>query len=464
MNSILDTTGKPSADENGRYSGPEPGRRGLGSLLRSGGMRHGATLWASAILAGTLDYGLNILAGRWLEPVQYGIFVCVAAILLVLIYLYTAIRNVVAFYTAKLSVQAGSSRLTGAFVHRAWRWAWQGGLVATALASILAPLLAHALRLSNPWVLWAACPLAQLLFLRAITDGAFQGTQRFAVLGAVLVATSVLRLLFTAGLIRLGWQAFGAVVAWPLAWGGALLLALPFLPRLRSSSQESSLAVSRRYSSYTLLGIGAFGLLSNLDALFVKHFFSPMMAGRYAPVVTLAKVSLFLPMALGIILLPKAVERQAKNRDAWPILLLALMGALAPGLALTVFYCLSSGWLVRIVFTAAYGDPGIVLGLASLAATLYAGLNIWLNYALSRERPAFIYSLAGVLLWQVLGMFVFGRTNLVHMAWVMVSAGALGNVAGFITTWGKAPAGKAIRLGVVRALVSGSPAQDRLKP
>ena len=463
MNSTLYTAGKPPADEHVRDSYPEAGRWRLGSLLRSGGVRHGATLWASAMLAGGLDYGLNILAGRWLEPVQYGIFVCITAILLVLVYLYTAIRNVVAFYTAKLSVQAGSARLTGAFVKRAWRWAWQGGLIATALTSILAPVLAHALRLSNPWVLWAACPLVLLLFLRAITDGAFQGAQRFAVLGAVLVATSVLRLFFTAGLIRLGWQAFGAIVAWPLAWGGALLLALPFRPRLRSSNPEGSLPVSWRYSSYTLLGIGAFGLLSNLDALFVKHFFSPIMAGKYAPVVTLAKVSLFLPMALGIILLPKAVERQAKNRDAWPILLLALTGALAPGLALTVFYCLYSGWLVGIVFTAAYGDPGIVLGLASLAATLYAGLNIWLNYALSRERPVFIYLLAGVLLWQALGMLVFGRTNLVHMALVMVSAGALGNVGGFITTWEKARAGRAIRLGVVGALVRRSTEPDRLK-
>ena len=57
------------------------------------------------VLAGGLDYAVNVLAGRWLLPVEFGIFVCVAAILQVLTYLAISIRNVVAFYTAELSAQ-----------------------------------------------------------------------------------------------------------------------------------------------------------------------------------------------------------------------------------------------------------------------------------------------------------------------------------------------------------------------
>jgi hypothetical protein len=94
---------------------------------------------------------------------------------------------------------------------------------------------------------------------------------------------------------------------------------------------------------------------------------------------------------------------------------------------------------VRIIFTRAYADPGIVLGLASLAASLYAGLFIWLNYSASLERRAFAYVLVGVLLCQLLGMLLFGRQNLVHMTLAMVSAGLLGNLAGFATTWSIVP-------------------------
>ena len=405
-------------------------------LFRSIGVRQSLILGPAMVLAGGLDYAVNVLAGRWLLPVEYGIFVCVAAILQVLVYLSTAIRNVVAFYTANLTAESDSFKQVGAFVQRAWRWSWRRGLIATALMFLISPILARLLRLPNPWPLGAASPMMLLFFVRPVTDGALQGMQAFAGLGVVQVTQSVLRLLFAAGLIWLGYQAVGAIVALPLACIAALSLAVWWLrPYFQIRSEVATRSVSWHYSSYTLLGLAALAVLANLDALFVKRFFSPRMAGDYGPVVTLAKMSLFMPLAMGIILLPKAAQRRATGRDSRPILFLALTGALVPGLVLTIFYFLFPGWLVRIIFTAAYANPGIVLGLASLAATLYAGLNIWLNYALSLERPAFIYALVGVLVWQGLGMFLFGRESLVHMTLVMVSAGVMGNLAGFITTW-----------------------------
>ena len=421
-------------------------RTGLHALFRSIGIRHGLIMSAALTLAGGLDYAVNVLAGRWLQPVEFGIFVCVAAILQVLVYLAVAIRNVVAFYTANLSVERDSLNQVGAFVQRAWRWAWKWGLMTTALTILISPFSARLLRLPNPWPLWAATPVVLLFFVRAITDGALQGVQAFAGFGVVQVTQSLLRLLFAAGLMWLGYRAVGAIAALPLAMAVVLVLALRWLrPYFQDHRQVVARPVSWHYSSYTLLGLAAFAVLANMDALFVKHFFSPRIAGNYAPVVTLAKVSLFVPLAMGIILLPKAVQRQATGRDARPILLLALTGALAPGLALTVLYFLSPGLLVGVIFTNAYANPGIVLGLASLAASLYAGLNVWLNYALSLERAAFIYALVGVLVWQGAAMFLFGRNSLVHMTLVMASAGVMGNLAGFITNWYIVPAPRAVR-------------------
>src|SRR5260370_39415807 len=112
---------------------------------------------------------------------------------------------------------------------------------------------------------------------------------------------------------------------------------------------------------------------------------------------------------------------------------MALGGVLVPGFILAMVCFLFPGAVVRTVFGAAYANPSIILGLACLAAGLYAGLNIWLNYALSLERPAFIYVLLGVLVLQGLCMFVFGRNNLGYMTLVMALGGLVGNLAGFIT-------------------------------
>jgi len=52
-----------------------------------------------------------------------------------------------------------------------------------------------------------------------------------------------------------------------------------------------------------------------------------------------------------IILRRKAVQSQATDRDARPLLFLALTGALTPGPGLTILCFLFPGWLVRIIFT-----------------------------------------------------------------------------------------------------------------
>ena len=417
----------------------------LSALLRSMGLRHGVIIGMAMIVAGALDYGVNVVAGRWLPPDEYGIFVSVTAIVQVLLLLSVGIRMVVAFYTAELSRKADSFAGVAAFVQRSWQWAWQWGLLAMAAMALASPFLGRLLQLPSRWPLWAASLMVLALFLRETAYGALQGIQAFAGLGLVQVTQAALRLLLATWFLWLQPSAAGAIVAQPLGCAVALCLAIWWLrPQFRHRTDRGGQAVSWHYSACTLLGLAAFGLLANLDALFVKHFFAPRAAGDYGPVVTLAKISLFLPWAIGIVLFPKVTQRQASGQDPRPILWLSLTAALAPGLAITTVYFLYPGMLVKAIFTSAYSNPGAVLGLASLAATLYAGLFIWLNYSLSLDRRGFVYALIGVLSWQMVGMFLFGRGSLIRMTLVMVSAGLISNLAGFATTRTKIGAIRAI--------------------
>ena len=135
------------------------------------------------------------------------------------------------------------------------------------------------------------------------------------------------------------------------------------------------------------------------------------------------------------------------GRDTRPILGLALAAALAPGLGITALYFLFPGALVSLIFTKAYADPGVILGLASLAATFCGGINVWLNYAISLKRYSFISILAAILVLQGAGMYLLGRDNLVHMALVMALAGLVGNLAGLVSIWRPAPSARTLAAG-----------------
>jgi len=422
----------------------------LAPLLRSRGARHGLLLGSAMLVAGALDYGVNVVAGRWLGPTDFGVFVAVTALLQVLLSVATAVRMVVAFYGAGIDARPDGAAELAAFLARVRSWCWRCGLAATALAVAASPALVGPLRLPSAWPLWAACGMVLMLFLREATFGALQGIQAFGGLGLAQVSQAVLRLAAAAGLMWAGAGASGAIAAQPIAAVGAVVLGDRWLrPWRRAPRQAPAPAVSWSYSAWTVLGLAVLGVLTNLDALVVKMSFSPRAAGDYGAVVTFERMGFFIPCALSFVLFPKSAQRSASGRDARPMLLLALAGSLAPGLVLGALSLLAPGAIVRHVFTADYADPGLVLALACLAGTLYAGVNIWLNYALSTGRQRFVLALLAVVVVQGAAMFAAAGRGVAAVATCMVAGGLVANVGGWLTTW--APPRRAAERGALPA-------------
>lgn len=390
---------------------------------------------AAMIIAGGFDALVSIVSGRMLSKEQFGIFVAVTALLQVLVHVTNVIRNVVAYYTADFTAQPESLAKIQTFFRRSWRWSWRWGLAATLVMFILSGPIARFLNIDSILPLYAASFAILMLFVRPVTDGTLQGIQQFIGLSSVQVTQSLLRLIFAIILILAGLQAFGALLALPLATTSALLLAVWFLrPYFQQAKIQVDVpAVSLRYSAFTLLGLLAYALLVNVDAIVVKRFFSDAVAGDYGTVVTLGKINLFATLGIGMVLFPKATQREAAGQDSRPVLALALGATLAVGLVLTVFYYFASDVIVTTIFSESYNDPGLVLPMVGAATTLYAAINIWLNYALSLNHHAFIITLAGLVLVLILGMFLF-HDSLEIIAGIMIIIGIAGNIAGALTT------------------------------
>src|SRR5262249_5722930 len=101
----------------------------LASVLASGAGQS-AILGFFMVAAGALDYAVNVIAGRWLEPVDFGVFVSITALTQILLAVSMAIRIVVASCTAQRAVPGAPAGQVATFVSGAWRWSWRWGLVA----------------------------------------------------------------------------------------------------------------------------------------------------------------------------------------------------------------------------------------------------------------------------------------------------------------------------------------------
>ena len=399
------------------------------------GSVQGAMMAAAMVVAGGFDALVNIVAGRMLLKEQFAVFIAVVALIQVLVNVTNVIRTVVAYYTAEFTAESSGMDRVNTFFHRAWSWSWRWGAVATLAMLLLSPLIARFMKIESSWPLVAAGLALLMLFVRPVTDGTLQGIQNFLGLSSVQVLQSALRLLFAIILIQLGLEAFGAVLALPMATTTALLVAVWFLREFfnRPIKDIDVPGVSLRYSLFTLIGLGAYALLINLDPIVVKRFFSEAIAGDYGTVVTLGKINLFATLGIGMVLFPKATQRQAQGRDPRPVLALALSATVAVGLVLTLIYFLLSGPLVQAVFSGAYNDPGIVLGLVGIATTLYAAISIWLNYALSLQKHSFVVGLAVLVLLVIAAMFIY-HPSTTAVATIMIIAGVSGNLLGAATT------------------------------
>lgn len=407
--------------------------------LSSSAVRSGF-LTVAMIVAGAFDYVVNIVAGRRLAPTEFFVFVTVTAVLQVLVQVTNVIRNVVAYYAAESTVYPDATSRVGSVLKRSWRWAWRWGLVAAGAMALASPIIARFLHIDTPWSLWAASFALLLLFLRPITDGTLQGIQQFFGLGTVQIVQSVMRLFLTSALLWMGGRAASVILALPLGSTLALLLALWLLsPYFRAASPDTPpRPISWRYSVFTLIGLLAFALMVNIDPIIVRRFFGDAAAEAYAPVVTLGKMNLFIPLGIGLALFPKATQRHSAGRDSRRVLLIALAATLLPGLLLTLLYWAYPGQIVQLVFGDAYADPGILLAMVGLATTLYAGVNIWVNYALSLERRTYIFILALIVFLEISTMLLF-NDRLETIALTMIVAGGSANIAGLLTTFRPIP-------------------------
>jgi O-antigen/teichoic acid export membrane protein len=400
------------------------------AVLRSTDARDGLLMAGATIFAGGFDYLVLVIAGLLLSAPAAIAFLAVMNLLKIAEQVTWVIRNVVAYYTAELAVQPQPVAHISGFVRNRWRWAWRWGLFTAALFVLAAPLTNRLINAHSTLTIMVAGLVLLLFFVRAVTDGSLQGVQNFIGLGGVVVLQAVLRFGLTAVLIWLGLDLVGAVLALPLASGLTLLLAV-WLLRIyfRTPRAAAVQKVSLSYSTLTLVGLLSFALLVYSDAILVNRLFPAVVAVQYTPVNVLGRINLFVPLALGMVLFPKATQRYALGEDARPMLLLALAATLLPGLGLTAVYLLAPGWIVDMVFRGQYANPGMLLGWIGLATTLFAGVNIWLNYALSVEKRPFIYLLAFIALVQIAAILLLTHT-LITLAFVLTAAGLLGNLVG----------------------------------
>jgi len=398
--------------------------------------RAAAWLYGATMVANVLSFGYQFVMARLLAPPEYATLTALFGYLILegigTQVIQSAAAKLAAGYRAR-----GEEAALHAFSRR-WlrRVALVSGPPALAIVVLAAPLGgALALPPFTVALLGAALFATGLLTL---TQGLLQGLRRFGVLGGVLLLQAAVRLTLGVALAVAGTGvagAFGAAAAAPVAAVVVTLIALrPLLRAARGVVHEIALARSEtRFFLLAAVVLLAFAALTNLDALLLRALLAPQEAGAYAGAITLGKVILFAPVAVGFILLERTARAHARGEETERALFFGLGLVLATSGAATVAYLVAPSFFVTLVVGPQYPGAAALVGRYGIAALANALLSIWIAYFVGRGEMR-IGVLLAVAVAVEAALLVFVARDALGMV-TAVLAVALGTQAGAIVTF-----------------------------
>jgi len=259
--------------------------------------------------------------------------------------------------------------------------------------------------------------------------GGLQGLQKFGSLALNLILNGGSKCVLGIVFVSLGLGVSGALSAVVVSY--FITTVLSYLILKMSLSQEKEKADSEsnpierdridfsKIYAYSLpvgLTLFCFMALTNIDLIWVKHFFLPIEAGYYSIAQMVGKIIFIFSFPIVMVMFPKiaSLKREDQRKKARSLLGYSLAtGAFLCGGA-TLISLLFPPLIVQFLSGEVYLECVPLVGLFSINMSLYSLSLILLYYQLSIDQRGFLYPLVLCTLIQS-GLIVLFHKNLIQV-------------------------------------------------
>ncbi|HDY66916.1 MAG TPA: hypothetical protein ENH85_03875 [Candidatus Scalindua sp.] len=397
--------------------------------------RQATFIFVASTLSNIGAYLFHAYMGRHLSPADYGILYALLAFLMMVSVPAGTIQTVITKYVSHFKAHNQYGKIRFLFFHSLKKLSLYGGIGFL----IFLAFSGHIARFEQIPTRTPVAIVGFILLFSIVTPaagGIVLGLQRFNYLGWSMILGTLLRLISGIILVIIGLGVNGALSASII--GMLFSLFIIFLP-LRSLFREKTnekvdFKEIYQYSAPVTLALLCFVILTNVDAVLVKHFFSPIEAGNYSAAAMVGRIILFLPMAVVIVMFPKASELYAQKKDSSIILKKSLLYvAFLAGGATLVFF-LFPRLPLWLLWGNRFQTSTPLVGKFALAMTFFGLVNILFFYQLSIHRFRFLYLACAFTLLQIIAITLFHKT-LSQVVWILVVNGILLFIVNQFLVW-----------------------------
>ena len=377
-------------------------------------------VFAATAVSNALVYLAIIAASRSLGPAEYGIVGAMIGAIVILTVPSLSLQTLAAREAAALRSRGDDAGVAG--VHqRRLRQAVLFGAVATALAAAFSEPIARLLNFPDLWPVLLTAFAAAPILVTSETRGVLQGQERFGPLCLNLIVEGVVRLAAVAVALAAGRGATGVCAAPAIgtaASAAAGLWALRGLARPEGAARAALTAVWATGAFYA-----GYAALTNIDVVVAKQSFSDVDAGHYAAAAIFGKVVLLLPLAVGIVLLPRVAAAAEEGRRGFRLLARALVLVVGACGAVTLVGYLAPHAITLVTVGSEYVDAEDLYGPYGVAMLGFAVVAILVLFNLAHGRPVTAWAclVAAPVQFALMALVADTGTELI---WTMVGAAA----------------------------------------
>jgi O-antigen/teichoic acid export membrane protein len=394
-----------------------------------------AVMFGGLMLANAIAYLYHMAMARLLAPADYGVLVTLLSLSYVLAVL---MRSFQAWVIKAVAATSGASDgQPGAVFMIAMRTLVPLGAAALVGHWLASGWVATFLHLDTPTPVIVLGLYAFSSFIVPVPRGMLIGLGRLHMASLIYVLEPAVRLLAGIGLVAWGLRVNGAITGYAI--GNLIVFAIALLPMrallYRASPQAHPADNARMLDRYTLLVLivnACLALISNIDQIAVKHFFSEQVAGNYAVAFLLGQIISMTTGSLGWVIFARAALLPPDDPRHRGLLMrgLLVIGALAS--MLTAGYLLAPLLAIRLMGGAQYTLAHTYVGLVGIETTLFAFVYVQAYYHISVKRTEVVWPLCLALVLQIVLLLRFHSTvEQVQLSLIGVMAGLLICMSGF---------------------------------
>lgn len=384
-------------------------------------LKNSVIIFLSTSLVNVANLLYQILVVRKLSVANYGAFNSLLSVFTVISLPVASLAAMIAKFVSSYN-NTGQRKKADSFLSAVFGHMFLTGLLFLAVYLLFGFNFRNYLHLDSVIPVYFVGGMLFLTILSTVMFGGLQGLESYLWLSVSNVLSGGLKLILALLFIYLGWDLLGALGAYVTAQIAGLSVSLFALREIFYSRHEiSDIALKEKYKFIipSFITLGCIALLTNIDVVFVKHFFDPVEAGYYSVAQLIGKIVLFVPGAIYIVMLPSASGLHAQKKSARDLLIKSLKYTAFLCVLVTAAYNLFPGIFLNIL-TGKVNEHIILLGrLFSVSMTFFSLLAVLLLYQLSISKFMFLKNLALFTVLQICAI-LFYHASLVQILVILI--------------------------------------------